>query len=148
MNRSLVASSMVTSVTIGRLERGLKYKQLFIDDKGCLNAEQRGIPIHMVNTRPDGSYVQERVTHSHIVIFSGESYRLSQSIRRQRASGNAIEIRDAIHYPIGAVKQMKPMELQFTIRLIGEPHTEIDEFQKSFTQIASRRILPKKECSS
>ena len=54
---------------VGRLERGAEYKQLFIDDNGWLNTDRRGVPIRMVNTRPDGSYVQERVTQhaSHII---------------------------------------------------------------------------------
>ena len=45
----------------GRIEAGEKYAQLFIDENNQLNEEQRGVPINMVNTRPDGTYIQERV---------------------------------------------------------------------------------------
>ena len=43
-----------------RLSLGESYKQLFIDDDGYLNTKKRGQPVHMVNTRLDGTYVQER----------------------------------------------------------------------------------------
>ena len=53
----------------GRLEAGDKYVQLFIDENNRLNYDKRGEPIFMVNTRPDGTYIQERVTQhlTHIV---------------------------------------------------------------------------------
>ena len=53
----------------GRLEAGDKYIQLFIDENNRLNYDKRGEPIFMVNTRPDGTYIQERVTQhlTHIV---------------------------------------------------------------------------------
>ena len=38
------------------------------------------------DNRLTAALVDRLIHHSHIVIFSGESYRLSQSIRRQRAS--------------------------------------------------------------
>ena len=39
---------------------GKGYHQLYIDSEGYLNTEKRGQPIYMVNTRMDGTYVQER----------------------------------------------------------------------------------------
>ncbi len=53
----------------GRIEAGERYFQLFIDEKNHLNDEQRGEPIYMVNTRPDGTYIQERVMQhaTHII---------------------------------------------------------------------------------
>ena len=38
------------------------------------------------DNRLTAALVDRLIHHSHIVIFSGESYRLTQSIRRQRAS--------------------------------------------------------------
>ena len=43
-----------------RAGMGKGYHQLFIDSEGYLNTENRGQPIHMVNTRMDGTYVLER----------------------------------------------------------------------------------------
>ncbi|MFR5787900.1 MAG: ATP-binding protein [Christensenellales bacterium] len=37
------------------------------------------------DNRLTAALVDRLIRHSHIVIFSGESYRLTQSIRRQRA---------------------------------------------------------------
>ena len=53
----------------GRLEAGDKYEQLFIDEHRRLNTDRRGEPIYMVNTRPDGTYIQPRVTQhaAHII---------------------------------------------------------------------------------
>ena len=52
-----------------RLKLGEKYRQLYIDDDGYLNTQKRGQPVHMVNTRLDGTYVQERtMTHSTRVV--------------------------------------------------------------------------------
>lgn len=38
------------------------------------------------DNRLTAALVDRLIHHSHFVIFSGESYRLSQSIRRKRAS--------------------------------------------------------------
>ena len=38
-----------------------------------------------VKQRYEGEIVDRLIHHSHIVIFSGESYRLTQSLNRQRA---------------------------------------------------------------
>ena len=43
-----------------RIGLGAAYQQLFIDSDGYLNTEKRGEPVHMVNTRLDGTDVQER----------------------------------------------------------------------------------------
>lgn len=52
-----------------RIGLGVTYQQLYVDDDGYLNTEKRGRPIHMVNTRIDGTYVQERtMTYSTRVI--------------------------------------------------------------------------------
>ena len=56
----------------GRLEAGDKYVQLFIDENNHLNTEQRGEPINMVNTRPDGTYIQERVMQHATMIIKTE----------------------------------------------------------------------------
>ena len=54
---------------IARLGLGETYQQLYIDDDGYLNTEKRGEPIHMVNTRMDGTYVQARtMAHSTTVV--------------------------------------------------------------------------------
>ena len=45
---------------IARLGLGETYRQLYIDSDGYLNTEKRGSPVHMVTTRMDGTYVQER----------------------------------------------------------------------------------------
>ena len=39
---------------------GKGYHQLYIDSDGYLITEKSGQPIHIVNTRMDGTYVQER----------------------------------------------------------------------------------------
>ena len=53
----------------GRLGAGSNYHQLYIDANGRLNTYKEGKPINMVNTRPDGTYVQERTTqhYSHVI---------------------------------------------------------------------------------
>ena len=43
-----------------RLGLGQAYQQMYIDDAGYLNTEKHGQPVHMVNTRLDGTYIQER----------------------------------------------------------------------------------------
>ena len=59
----------------GRLEAGDKYVQLYVDENNHLNTEQRGEPINMVNTRPDGTYIQERVMqHATMVIKTELGY--------------------------------------------------------------------------
>ena len=46
-----------------------------IDDDGYLNTKKRGQPVHMVNTRLDGTYVQERtMTHSTRVVKNEVGY--------------------------------------------------------------------------
>ena len=45
----------------GRIKAGEDYLQLYLDENSLLNAEQRGQPVYMVNTRPDGSYIRENV---------------------------------------------------------------------------------------
>ena len=56
---------------------------LFISPRYLANIENKGqhpsVQIFL-------ELVDRLIHHSHIVIFSGESYRLTQSIRRQRAS--------------------------------------------------------------
>ena len=56
---------------------------LFISPRCLANIENKGqhpsVQIFL-------ELVDRLIHHSHIVIFSGESYRLTQSIRRQRAS--------------------------------------------------------------
>ena len=46
----------------GRIKAGKHYFQLYIDENSLLNTEQRGRPVYMVNTRPDGTYIQEHVS--------------------------------------------------------------------------------------
>ena len=46
--------------TMAHLGMGSTYNQLFVDERGYLNTEHCGQPINMVNTRLDGTYVQER----------------------------------------------------------------------------------------
>ena len=58
-----------------RLGLGEAYQQLYIDDDGYLNTKKRGQPVHMVNTRLDGTYVQERtMTHSTRVVKNELGY--------------------------------------------------------------------------
>ena len=55
--------------TAGRFKFGEEYSQLYIDENNILNTENRGQPIYLVNTREDGTYVQERTTqhYSHVI---------------------------------------------------------------------------------
>ena len=56
----------------GRLEAGDKYVQLFIDENNRLNYEKRGEPIYLVNTRPDGTFIQPRVSQHATYIIKKE----------------------------------------------------------------------------
>ena len=50
-------------------------RDLSADDDGYLNTKKRGVPVHMVNTRLDGTYVQERtMTHSTRVVKNELDY--------------------------------------------------------------------------
>lgn len=53
----------------GKLLYGKDYKQLYLDDRNKLNSENRGSPIDLVNTRPNGTYIQERTTqhYNHVI---------------------------------------------------------------------------------
>lgn len=56
----------------GKMRYGANYSQLFIDSANILNTEGRGIPIHLVNTREDGTYIQERTTAHYTMIIKKE----------------------------------------------------------------------------
>lgn len=59
----------------GRRHYGKNYVQTYVDADGYLNTEKRGMPIEMVTTREDGTYIQTRVTqHSNHVIKTELSY--------------------------------------------------------------------------
>lgn len=64
-----------TKSMTARLGMGTSYKQLYIDIDGYLNTVQRGHPVHMVNTRMDGTYVQSRtMTHPSMIIKTELAY--------------------------------------------------------------------------
>ncbi len=67
---------------------------------------------------------------------------LHDASRGRYGRDKAIEIRNAAQRSIGSAMKMKSMELQHTIRLIGELDTEIDEIETAIKEIMDEMAPP------
>ena len=67
---------------------------------------------------------------------------LHDASRGRYGRDKAIEIRNAAQHSIGSAMKMKSMELQHTIRLIGELDTEIDEIETAIQEIMDEMAPP------
>ena len=67
---------------------------------------------------------------------------LHDASRGRYGRDKAIEIRNAAQRSIGSAMKMKSMELQHTIRLIGELDTEIDEVETAIQEIMDEMAPP------
>ena len=67
---------------------------------------------------------------------------LHDASRGRYGRDKAIEIRNAAQRSIGSAMKMKSMELQHTIRLIGELDTEIDEIETAIQEIMDEMAPP------
>ena len=67
---------------------------------------------------------------------------LHDASRGRYGRDKAIEIRDAAQHSIGSAMKMKSLELQHTIRLIGELDAEIDEIEAAIAEIMDEMAPP------